>query len=106
MEKLKVKFNESIAGLADPKPTAELDKKYQDKIASMGKGRPRPFSEAFTKQLIDQMKAHDRYGEKPLGFHGDFTFKIGDEAMIDAELARKWEANGTCSILETGRKAA
>lgn len=107
MKKVKVKILEPIAGLADPKPTSVLDEKYKAKIAAMNKGRRVAYSKEFTEELIAQMKASDRYGEKALGFPRDFAFKTGDEVIINAELAQKWEDCGICVILtEETKKAA
>ena|SRR5579872_4721771 len=106
MKKVKVKILEPIAGLADPKPTSVLDEKYKSKIAAMNKGRRVAYSKEFTDELIAQMKSHDRYGEKQLGFPRDFAFKAGDEVMINAELAQKWEEGGICMIVAADEKKA
>lgn len=106
MKKVKVKILDPIAGLADPKPTHVLDEKYKAKIAQMNKGRRVAYSKEFTDELIADMKAHDRYGEKILGFPRDFAFKTGDEVMINAELAEKWEEAGICTIIRDDKKLA
>jgi hypothetical protein len=106
MKKVKVKILDSIAGLADPKPTAELDKKYSDKITQMNRQRKNPFSAAFIEELVTDWKKSDRYGEQPLGFRRDWSFKPDQEAMISAELAEKWEEAGLCMILRDETKKA
>ena len=106
MRKVKVKILDSIAGLADPKPQSVLDEKYRAKIEQMNKGREKPFSKFFTDQVIGQMKQHDRYGEKPIGFVRDWSFKPGDEPMIEESLAKAWEDSGICTILRDEKKAA
>lgn len=107
MKKVKVKILEPIAGLGDPKPVTELDRKYERKIAEMNKGRREQLSRTFTEELIASWKLQDRYGEKPLGFPRDFGYKVGDEPMISEDLAQKWEDSGICTILaEPTRKAA
>lgn len=106
MKKVKVKMLDSVAGLADPRSTEELDRKYKAKIAQMNQGREKPFSETFTRNFIDEMKRRDRYGEKPLGFPRDWAFKAGDEPYIDAALAENWEAAGMCVVIRDEKKAA
>lgn len=109
MRKIKVKIIEPIAGLADPRPSAELDEKYRRHIESINKGRQVPFSAGYIADLIGRFKARDRYGEKCLGFPRDWAFKVGDEPMIDESLAKHWEAAGICLILEeqsSSKKAA
>jgi hypothetical protein len=105
--KVKVRILDSIAGLADPRPKDELDAKYATKIEKMNAGREKPFSKHFTDTMIGQMKSRDRYGEKPIGFPRDWSFKPGDEPMIDADLAVKWEDSGICMVItEKASKAA
>lgn len=104
--KERVKILESIAGLADPKPPAELDEKYRKQIELMNQGREKPLSDHAVKTAIADMKKHDRYGERAIGFPRDWSFKPGDEIAIDADLAAKWEAAGICAILKPEKKAA
>lgn len=99
MRKVKVKILDSIAGLKDPRSPSELDEKYRQQIQRMNKGRQKPFSEGFVEELVSDFKKHDRYGEKPLGFARDWSFKPGDEVMINADLAEKWQDAGICTIL-------
>lgn len=98
MKKVRVKFLESIAGLADPKPKAELDEKYE-RIREENLRRERPLSQATVEERIHAYKQTDRYGEPFIGFNKDFGFKVGDEAFILGEIASKWEASGICVIL-------
>jgi hypothetical protein len=106
VKKVKVKMLESIAGLADPRPRNELDEKYRKKIEQMNRGRQKPFSDEFTNNMLKDMKERDRYGEKPLGFPRDWSFKPGDEPMIEQSLAEKWEDGGVCLIVREEKKAA
>jgi hypothetical protein len=106
-KKVKVKFLDSIACLADPKPRAVLDAKY-DAIINELKNREKPPSSATIKNQIDEKKRADRYGEPMLGFTRDMAWKSGEEAFINAELAEKWQDCGTCLIIEepASKKAA
>lgn len=113
MKKIKVRIIEPIAGLADPRSTSELDEKYRRHVEAINKGRQVPFSRGYVDDLIGRFKAHDRYGEKPIGFPRDWVFKAGDEVYINPELAEKWQESGICLILSsveeptvTGKKAA
>jgi len=111
--KKKVRFLDSIAGMGDPRPTAELDAKYEahrDKLRreALARGGREP-SAYILDQIITDMKKQDRYGEKPIGFSRDWSFKPGDERVISSDLAEKWEDSGICIIVEdapAGRKAA
>lgn len=106
--KVKVKILEPIAGLADPKPMADLDRKYEKKIAEMNRGREKELSKYFTDNLLAEWRKRDRYAEKPLGFPRDYAFKVGDEPMIDETLAKHWEDAGICMIVTepSSKKAA
>jgi hypothetical protein len=93
--KTKVKILVSIAGLGDPEREA-LEKKYAAMRAWLeAKGR----SETFIEREIAEAKRLDRYDAPPSGFPRDWSYKPGEEVMIDAELARKWEAAGICTIV-------
>lgn len=109
MNKKRVKFMESIAGLADPKPVSVLDEKYdkmRDQMRRPAQGREKGVSEYTINTVIAETKLRDRYGEKQVGFARDYSFKPGDEASIDAELADKWDALGLLTILGDVKKAA
>jgi hypothetical protein len=114
MKKLRVKFNEPVAVLADPRPIAELDRKYKQLREKMENreidGQPKPYPESPIRLRISEMKAADRYGEPYLGFLRDTGFKPDSEHMINADLAEKWEASGVCMIIreprENGEKKA
>ena len=97
--KKKVKITESIAGMADPKPKSVLDQKYSEHTAKL-KAVEKPPSIHTINQVIDDMKKRDRYGEPMLGFPRDWSFKPGDEVLIDADLADKWQEAGICQFVE------
>ena len=97
----KVKFLTSIAGLADP-DCAQLDKKYEQfkvraRQASEKKGRE--FKPGPVKLAIDELKQLDRYNDICRGFKQDFNFKTGDEGLIPADVAKKWEQAGICVVI-------
>lgn len=100
MKKKLIKILESIAGLADPKPKADLDEKYRKAIASTNLARTnagaREMTASHAEAFIADMKARDRYGEKPLGFPRDWSFRPGDTVEVNAELADKWIEVGLC----------
>jgi hypothetical protein len=96
--KKRVKMLESIAGLADPKLKADLEAKYQ-RIREANRQREKPFSDRTVENQIAELKKRDRYGEPPLGFPRDWSFKPGDEVLINAELAEKWEDLGLCVVI-------
>jgi hypothetical protein len=96
--KKRVKIADSIAVLADPKPTAELDAKYAKHRDAL-LARDKPPSKATIDQEIKNLKLRDRYGEPAYGFKTDRGFKPDQEILIDATLAEKWEAVGMCVIL-------
>ena len=98
--KRKVKMLDSVAGLADPKPIATLKEKYEKMNQTMRDRTPKPVPEAIISETIAQTKLRDRYGEPVLGFPRDFSFRPDEEVLIDSELAKKWEAAGTCVILD------
>jgi hypothetical protein len=106
--KKKVKFLVSIAGLADP-DIPKLDARYKrvrevmSGQRTMG-GRRLP-EDAIAKQITEE-KRRDRYDAPPIGFKQDWSFKPDQEAMIDAELAQKWEEAGYCVILQEKTKVA
>lgn len=99
INRVKVKFAEPIAVLADPKPKDVLDQKYKTFEDNL-KSREKPPSAGTIRALIEEKKLADRYSEKPLGFARDMAWKIGDEAMINEELARKWQDAGICNIVD------
>jgi hypothetical protein len=104
--RVKVKLLDSIAGLADPRPKAMLDDKYDGIRKSMRARRPRPFPEVVIEETIADTKKRDRYGDPDLGFPRDWSFKPDQEAMVTEGLARKWEDAGICTILEDGKSKA
>jgi hypothetical protein len=93
--KTRVKILVSIAGVGDP-DRETLEKKYQAmRVWFEAKRR----SENFIEREIAEAKRVDRYDAPPTGFARDWSYKPGEEAMIDAELAKKWEAAGICAIV-------
>lgn len=108
---VKVRFNEAIAGLADPNRAA-LDRDYE-KIRKQAEERKREaesrgekFSMAPVLKQIEERKKADRYDDVCRGFPRDFAFKAGDEAMIPATVAEHWQEAGICTILDERKKAA
>lgn len=104
--RVKVKMADSIAGLADPRPKAVLDARYDGIRKTMRARRPKPFPEMVIEETIAETKLRDRYGEQELGFARDWSFKPDQEVMIAESLARKWEDVGLCTIVEEGSKKA
>jgi hypothetical protein len=106
--KKRVKFMTSIAGLADPdKPT--LDRRYErimQQARDAARKASREFKEGPVKLLIAEHKKADRYDDVQRGFKRDFSYKTGDEAVVPAEVAIKWEEDGICTILADDKKAA
>ena len=101
--KARVKILDSIAGLADA-DTAKLDAKYA-LIERDLRGRDKPPTEKAIKERIAELKIADRYAEAPLGFKKDWSFKPGEEVLIEADLAKKWAAAEICQLLDE-KKAA
>lgn len=107
--KKKVKFLDAMAGLADPKPKAALDAKYaqiREKMETPPEGSDKGASKHTIDAAITEAKKRDRYGDPAWGFARDFSFKVGDEAVIDAKLAEHWEAAGYCTVIEDATKKA
>lgn len=94
MEKLRVKMQVSIAGIGDPSP-AMLSKKYQLIEADL---KRRKQGREVIEEAVALAKAKDA-AEPRRGFAQDFSFKPGDEVLLEAYVARKWEASGICVIL-------
>lgn len=99
--KTRVKILTSIACLGDPKPVAELDAEYAEVRAQLSAKtrKPAPLSEAKIDEIIARQKQLDRYGKAGTGFPRDISFRPDQEALIDAELAEKWQESGICIIL-------
>src|ERR1700729_2835733 len=104
-KKIKVKITESFVILADPRPKDVLDAKYAGIKADFLK-RERPPSPATIQATIDTLKKRDRYGEPIYGFPRDRAFRPDEECMLDADLAKLWEEDQKCVILESSTKAA
>lgn len=106
--KKKVKFLDSIAGLADP-DREKLDKRYETMRAqakAKAEEAGREFKPAGIEAQIKELKKSDRYDDVQRGFKKDFGYKPGEEAMIPAAVALAWEEAGICVILEEQKKAA
>jgi hypothetical protein len=101
MKKTRVKILQSVAGLGDPKSVEELDAEYAKVRAQLSAKtrKPAPLSDAKIDEIITRQKQLDRYGKAGMGFQRDFSFRPDQEALIDAELAAKWQESGICIIL-------
>jgi hypothetical protein len=97
--KTKVKILDSIAGLADPKPVELLDAKYQALRDGLRARKPKPVPEHKIEETIAQTKLADRYSEPILGFARDWSFRPGEEVLIDATLAEKWATAEICDLI-------
>jgi len=95
--KKRVKILESIAGLGDPQP-AQLERKYarirQDLTERAIRNNREP-SPTDIEAAVNAEKRKDALWVKT-GFNKDWSFKPGDEPLIDAALAEKWEEAGIC----------
>lgn len=102
----------SIAGLGDANP-ADLQRKYEaternmrSKLRMRDGIKSRIYSDEQIAAVVAEMKRKDA-AEPRRGFSSDFQFKPGDEPLIDAVLAEKWEAAGICvAVREADKKAA
>lgn len=103
--KKRVKILDSIAGLGDPRPKAELDAKYE-RLRQQMKMQDKPPAASAIEASITEFKTRDRYGDPAIGFSKDWAFKAGDEILIEAELAEKWAAGGICVEIVAEKKAA
>lgn len=97
MERVYVRFLDSIAGLRDPRAKEELDQKYEN-MRERNFRQPKPQSPEVMESIIANFKKQERYGEVPLGFRNDWSFKPGERAFINADLAAKWQAAEICEI--------
>jgi len=102
-KKVQVKFLESVAVLADPKPKAELDAKYDVYRFQMTR-RPKPRSPEQIEASVEEMKRADRYGEPCYGFPRDRNFRPGELASLPEGIALAWEKCGYCEL--TGEQVA
>jgi hypothetical protein len=105
VKKVKVKILDSVAGLADPQPTASLDAKY-DMLRLQWRSRERPPSESSIEAMIGQYKQLDRYGQTPTGMKRDWSFRLGEIVLIPLDLAKKWEECGLCELVADVATAA
>ena len=97
----RVKFLDSIAGLGDPNKS-RLEERYERLRVTLKQQKRSP---AGIEEFINEQKIKDRYAEVPIGFAKDFSFKAGEEALIPAGIAEKWEACGICVAIPE-KKAA
>lgn len=106
--KKRVKFLESIAGLADP-DTKALDRKYEE-VTSRAKAKAaeqnRELKAITITSQINAYKAADRYNDVKRGFQKDFSFRPGQEASIPESVALVWEEAGICNILDEPKSKA
>jgi hypothetical protein len=98
VEKLKVRFLQSIAGLADPAPREVLDARYAQRRRTLESDERRRSPEYIDK-VIEALKRGDRYGDVRRGFTMPFAYKQGDIASIPAEIARNWVASEICEFV-------
>ena len=104
MKKVKVTMLMSIAGTDDPS-AASLRQKYERLQASLVKqslaaqqsGKPGKPDEDI-EALVGAEKRKDEKIPRVSGFDHEFSFKPNDVALIDADLADKWQASGICII--------
>jgi len=104
IKRVRVKFLDSLAGLRDPTP-ALLAAKYARIAESMaaetqgGKSKLPLYSEAQIRAAVDSERRKDEAVIRT-GFVKDWAFKPGEEASVNAEIAREWEAGGVCVVPE------
>jgi len=102
---------ESIAGLGDAQPDAvarkyaKIEREMRSKARLNNGIKVSIYTEDQIRSAVDAERRKDD-AEPRRGFTQDFSFKRGDEPLIDSELAEKWEAAGICAILDSGKKAA
>jgi len=110
--KKRVKIQVSIAGSGDPSQT-ELERKYASlrrTLEEHSRAARLMNKTGRTAEEIESTVAAERRKDAAIprvsGFTAPFSFKPGEEIIIDAELADKWEAAGICSILPAEKKTA
>jgi hypothetical protein len=109
MTRVRVRFLDSIAGAGDPVP-AQLEEKYRnmsDELLKMKEGKMKKYTEQQVRVLVDDERKRDAAIIRS-GFAKQFSFKVGDEATVNVEIAKHWEDASICSILpeQTVAKAA
>jgi hypothetical protein len=100
-----VRFLEAVSVIADPRPKALLDARY-NVYRHRASTQARPRSHESIEASIAAMKKADRYGEPMLGFPRTRTFKPGNLVAIPDEIAEKWQRCGYCEPLETASSMA
>jgi hypothetical protein len=100
VEKVRVRFIESIAGLKDPLPREVLDEKYAKIRFQMENpvDRKKPFREDEILATIERLRKDDRYAEAAYGFLRDYSFRPGEIFLIAKDIADKWIAGGICEL--------
>lgn len=112
MKKIKVTMLASVAGTGDPSPAA-LRQKYGRMLANLVKqsrdaqasGKAGKSDEEI-ESLVSAEKRKDEKIPRVSGFDHEFSFKPKDVALIDADLAEKWQEAGICIIDEVPLKKA
>jgi hypothetical protein len=107
IRRVRVKFTDSIAGLRDPTP-AVLSAKYSKLAADMKaerNGKNPMWSEMQIQDAAEKTRQADAAVLRT-GFAKDWSFKPGDEAMVNQAVAEEWEAAGVCTVLGGEKKAA
>ena len=101
----KVKFLQSIAGLGDMQPEqaarkyARIERDLRSVMKKDSAGNSiQVNTEENIRATIDREKAKDAL-EPHRGFKQDYSFKAGDEVMIESTVADKWEAAGICTVI-------
>jgi hypothetical protein len=101
----------SVAGLGDVQPAAlaakyaKTEKDMRAKARMNNGVRVSIYSEDQIAAAVDAEKRKDAAAPNR-GFTQDFSFKTGDEPLIDAMIADKWEAAGICVAIQESKKAA
>jgi hypothetical protein len=111
-EKVKVTILQSVAGTGDPSP-ADLKRKYelmtvtmtQHSLTAQKAGKQGRTDEEIA-AIVETERRKDARTPRLAGFDHEFSFKPKDVALIDADLAEKWQDAGICIIEESAKKAA
>jgi len=111
-QKVRVTILQSIAGTGDPSP-ADLRRKYelmtvnltQQSLAAQKAGKQGRSDDEIA-AAVDGERRKDAKIPRLAGFDHEFSFKPKDIAMIDSDLAEKWQDAGICIIEEVAKKAA
>ena len=102
-----VKFLDSIAGLRDPSP-AVLEAKYKHLAESLGKEKEGSKLPKYSKFQIEAAVEAERKRDEAvirIGFTKDWSFKVGDEALVNVAAAEAMEASGVVAIVKEKKTA-